>query len=181
MGNNNCCGCNENPNMQKKLLMKQKVNINKKPKQTNKTQKNKHITNKEFESHEASNNEDKISKLDLSAIKTEFYERKSVKDTKTANKKISMKQTNLAHQNTPITSTKAHVANHNEDKYSSDEASKMNFDVFKDENDINKCDKNNINNNPIDSCKPVKRLISSLKYYEMLDIMNNKDDQNIFT
>eukprot|EP01084_Bolivina_argentea_P292984 503839_1 len=163
MGNNNCCGCNENPNMQKKLLMKQKVNINKKQKQTNK-----HITNKKFEGHEPNKNEDKISKLDLSAIKT-------------ANKKISMKQTNLAHQNTPITSTKAHVANHNEDKYSSDEASKMNFDVFKDENDINKCDKNNINNNPIDSCKPVKRLISSLKYYEMLDIMNNKDDQNIFT
>ncbi len=39
----------------------------------------------------------------------------------------------------------------------------------------------NKRDNPIEACKPVKRLISSLKYYEMLDIINNKDHQNIFT
>eukprot|EP01084_Bolivina_argentea_P032947 60973_1 len=63
----------------------------------------------------------------------------------------------------------------------SDEPSKIDLDVFKDETDINKCIKNNSNNDPIEACKPIRRLISSLKYYEMLDIINNKDHQNIFT
>eukprot|EP01084_Bolivina_argentea_P187363 322754_1 len=129
MGNNNCCGCNETPNRQKELLMKQKLNINKNPKQTNKTQKNKHITeDKQFKPHESNNNEDKL-----------------VKD------KIS-----------PITDTTTYAPHHNEDKYMSNEPSKIDFDVFQDENDINKCDKNNINNDPIKACKPLQRLISSL-------------------
>eukprot|EP01084_Bolivina_argentea_P179349 309930_1 len=135
MGNSNCCGCNENPNKQKEILMKQEANINKKQKQKNKTQNNKHKPN---------NNEDKISKLNFSESSTEFSECKSVKDINTANE-ISVKQANLAHQNTPITDTKAHAPNHNEDKYMSDEPNK-----------INKCDKNNIND-PIKACKPIKR------------------------
>eukprot|EP01084_Bolivina_argentea_P179351 309932_1 len=175
MGNNNCCGCNETPNMQKKLLMKQKVNINKKPKQTNKTQKNKHITDKKFETHQPNNNDDKISKLDLAEISTEISECKSVKDKKTANK-ISMKQANLAHQNTHITDTKAHAPNHNEDKYMSDEPSKINSDVFKDDNNNHEC-KKDTDKDPIGACKSIKRLISSLRYYSSLDIINNTNDQ----
>eukprot|EP01084_Bolivina_argentea_P262997 444987_1 len=56
----------------------------------------------------------------------------------------------------------------------------MGLDTLKDDIDINKCDKGNTHN-PIEACKPVKRLISSLQYYEMLDIINNNDHQHIFT
>eukprot|EP01084_Bolivina_argentea_P120478 213565_1 len=174
MGNNNCCGCNENGSKHKKtILMKQKVNVKQK---TNVTQENKHITDKELETLKSYNNEDKISKLDLSEIKAEFHECESVKVKKTANI-MSMKQSNSAHQNTPVTDPKAYAPNHNQDKDSA-ELSKIDVNIFKDENNINKCNKNGINNDPIESCKPLKRLISSLKYYQMLDVINNKDHQN---
>eukprot|EP01084_Bolivina_argentea_P187364 322756_1 len=118
-----------------------------------------------------------MSKLDLSEIKTEFSECKSMKQV---NIKKKIKQANLGHQNTTIIYTKAHTPNHNEDKNMSDQPTKIDFNVLADENDINKCDKNNINNDPIKTCKPLKRLISSLKYYQTLDVTNNKDHQNIF-
>eukprot|EP01084_Bolivina_argentea_P179352 309933_1 len=100
MGNNNCCGCKENPNRKKEILMKQKkVNTKQKPKQTNITQENKHIVDmyNELKAHERNDNEDKMSKLDLSEIKTEISECKSMKQV---NIKKKIKQANLGHQNT---------------------------------------------------------------------------------
>eukprot|EP01084_Bolivina_argentea_P111482 198878_1 len=58
-------------------------------------------------------------------------------------------------------------------------SSKIDLDTFKDIS--NKCNQDDNNDDPIDSCKAVKRLVSSLKYYSMLDLTNNKDHQNIFS
>eukprot|EP01084_Bolivina_argentea_P219498 372263_1 len=128
MGSNHCCGCNENPNIQKEIWMKPKPKP--KPKQRNITQENKP------KAHEPNNNEHKISKLGLSEINTEFHECKSGKDKNSANKismkqvniKKEIKQTNLAHQNTintSITNAKVHAPNHDEAKHMSDEPAKI--------------------------------------------------------
>eukprot|EP01084_Bolivina_argentea_P032653 60446_1 len=56
---------------------------------------------------------------------------------------------------------------------------KVDLDTFKDTD--NKCNQNiNDNDNPIEACSAIKRLISSLKYYSMLKINTNIDHQNIF-
>eukprot|EP01084_Bolivina_argentea_P007290 13696_1 len=61
----------------------------------------------------------------------------------------------------------------------SDNVTKVHFDlsIFKEELDVNngQCDSSDYL-----SCKSIRRLSSSLRYYSSLDITNNKLDQNIF-
>eukprot|EP01084_Bolivina_argentea_P251275 421379_1 len=52
------------------------------------------------------------------------------------------------------------------------------LDVFKDEK--NECDPNN-NENPIEACTTVNRLVSSLKYCSLLDLIKNPNHKHAFT
>eukprot|EP01084_Bolivina_argentea_P112928 201373_1 len=54
----------------------------------------------------------------------------------------------------------------------------IDVNVFKDNKNGNKCGKHN--DNPIEACKAVKRLVLALKYYSSLALITNTDDQNTF-
>eukprot|EP01084_Bolivina_argentea_P200360 342627_1 len=54
----------------------------------------------------------------------------------------------------------------------------IDINVFKDNKTVKKCDKHN--DNPIEACEAVKRLVLTLKYYSSLDLITNTEDQNTF-
>eukprot|EP01084_Bolivina_argentea_P226124 382004_1 len=58
--------------------------------------------------------------------------------------------------------------------------SESDLNTFKIDSSDTKCDQNNNEINPIDSCIAVKNLVHASQYYSSLNIINNAEDQNVF-
>eukprot|EP01084_Bolivina_argentea_P200361 342630_1 len=96
---------------------------------------------------------------------------------------INQEDEHSHHANTsthPYETNNTYNHEHNEDNNKIKTIMDIDIDVnvFKDNKTVNKCGKHN--DNPIEACDAVKRLVLALKYYSTLDLITNTEDQNTF-